>query len=266
MMFQIGIIPAAGKGTRLSPLPFSKELYPVGFQIVNGVTSPSPISQHLIYGMKQAGIQNLYFIIHPDKSDIIKHYTDGSRLGMKISYLVQNERKGMVDAIAKASTWLPIKQEGLIAFGMPDTLFQPSNLFVRIFEEMNRKPDIDIMLAVFPTNFWYKLGMVFLGESSGESWDVINIQDKPQKKPNTNFAWGAAVWRTSFQNHLTQMAEQNSADGELVLGDVFLSAKQIGMKLRCLKGEAYFDIGTVEELKKVLRFTSKYGHGFNQEW
>ena len=30
-MSLVGLIPAAGKGTRLHPLPFSKELYPIGY-------------------------------------------------------------------------------------------------------------------------------------------------------------------------------------------------------------------------------------------
>ena len=44
-----GVVPAAGQGTRIQPLAFSKELLPVGSRVdENGVERPRAVSDHLV--------------------------------------------------------------------------------------------------------------------------------------------------------------------------------------------------------------------------
>ncbi|TJY44265.1 hypothetical protein E5161_02435 [Cohnella pontilimi] len=252
-MFHFGIIPAAGKGTRLRPLPFSKELFPIGYQQYEDRIAPAPVSQHLILAMKAAGIRKLYLIIHPDKTDILKYYTDGAAYGMEICYLLQNEQKGMVQALSQVTPWLPAGEDGLISFGMPDTLFRPHRLFAALHDEMRTNSSIDVLLGIFPTNSWHKLGMTFYGDQEAGSMEVLDIQDKPAEKPATDYAWGVAVWKKTFQLFLTEQAKRHTGSHELVLGNVFLSAKAQGMNVRCMKGDAYLDIGTIEDLQNVIR-------------
>jgi hypothetical protein len=60
----VGLIPAAGQASRLSPLPCSKELYPVGFGIENREQRvyPKVVCQYLLEKMRLAGISKAYII------------------------------------------------------------------------------------------------------------------------------------------------------------------------------------------------------------
>ena len=66
-----GIIPAAGLGSRIQPLAFSKELLPVGSRIEAGIERPRAVAEHLIERMLLAGVSKLCIVIAPGKSDIV---------------------------------------------------------------------------------------------------------------------------------------------------------------------------------------------------
>ena len=51
-----GIIPAAGKGSRIQPLAFSKELLPVGSRRDHGNEKPVAVAEHLLDRMVAAGV------------------------------------------------------------------------------------------------------------------------------------------------------------------------------------------------------------------
>lgn len=247
----IGLIPAAGVGNRLQPLPFSKEMFPFGYQNINGQTRVRPISLHLVSSLKEAGVQQLYFVINPKKTDIPRYYSNGSQLDVHISYLVQPEPKGLVDALAQATPWLSEQEEVLIFFGMPDTYFQPSNLYQQIKQEM-LESDYDVLLGVFPTKTWWKLGMVSFAENKDGKKEISNIIEKPSAKPDTDYAWGVAVWKLPFQHYLTKHLASFTGEGELLFSEVFLSAMADGYKFGYVMGEEYTDIGTIEELMSAI--------------
>src|SRR5437868_3552462 len=69
-----GIIPAAGKGSRIQPLAFSKELLPVGGHSDDGVERPRAVSDYLIERLVIGGATRICFIIGPGKSDIVEYY------------------------------------------------------------------------------------------------------------------------------------------------------------------------------------------------
>jgi glucose-1-phosphate thymidylyltransferase len=96
-----GIIPAAGNGTRIQPLAFSKELLPVGSRF-DGVTErPRAVSEYLIERMLSAGADKICFVLSPWKSDILQYY--GGTIGRAaIAYVVQPEPAGLCDAIFRA--------------------------------------------------------------------------------------------------------------------------------------------------------------------
>src|SRR5215212_6359769 len=117
-----GIIPAAGAGTRIQPLAFSKELLPVGSRFDGAVERPRAVSEHLIERMLAAGATKIAFIISPGKSDILEYY--GGRIGQaRICYLVQHQPAGLCDAIFQAAPFIA-PDEPLIV-GLPDTLWFP---------------------------------------------------------------------------------------------------------------------------------------------
>jgi glucose-1-phosphate thymidylyltransferase len=66
-----GIIPAAGLGSRIQPLAFSKELLPIGSRFDDGVERPRAVTEYLIERMVRGGATRICFVIAPGKSDIL---------------------------------------------------------------------------------------------------------------------------------------------------------------------------------------------------
>src|SRR3954465_1308630 len=96
-----GIIPAAGAGSRIQPLAFSKELLPVGSRLDRGIERPRAVSEHLVERMLLAGANRLCFVISREKADILAYY--GGQIGeAAIAYTVQPEPAGLCDAIFRA--------------------------------------------------------------------------------------------------------------------------------------------------------------------
>src|SRR5438874_9278364 len=97
-----GIIPAAGIGSRIQPLAFSKELLPVGSRIDGGTERPRAVSEYLIERMIRAGADKICFVFSPGKSDILEYY-GGSALSAEIFYSVQPRPAGLCDAVFRAT-------------------------------------------------------------------------------------------------------------------------------------------------------------------
>ena len=77
-----GIIPAAGAGSRIQPLAFSKELLPVGSRLDGATERPRAVSEYLVERMILGGAEKICFVISPGKSDILEYYGGGPvRLG-----------------------------------------------------------------------------------------------------------------------------------------------------------------------------------------
>src|SRR5438045_2383545 len=93
-----GIIPAAGAGSRIQPLAFSKELLPVGSRFDGQSERPRAVSEYLIERMVLGGANKLCFIISPGKSDILEYY-GGSIGSVEIIYVVQPRPAGLCDAL-----------------------------------------------------------------------------------------------------------------------------------------------------------------------
>src|SRR4051812_50217288 len=74
-----GIVPAAGIGSRIQPLAFSKELLPVGSRRNGETESPRAVSEYLLDRMVTAGVTKICFVIAPGKSDVMDYY--GGRYG-----------------------------------------------------------------------------------------------------------------------------------------------------------------------------------------
>jgi len=86
-----GIVPAAGRGSRIQPLAFSKELLPVGSRL-DGVTErPCAVSEYLVERMIHGGADKICFVISPGKSDIVEYY--GDRMGRRRSFMWCSRRR-----------------------------------------------------------------------------------------------------------------------------------------------------------------------------
>src|SRR2546423_409646 len=117
-----GIIPAAGVGSRIQPLAFSKELLPVGSRLDGETERPRAVSEYLVERMIAGGADKLCFVISPRKSDILEDYGAGID-ETDICYVVQSRPAGLCDAIFRA---LPlIHPDEPVLIGLPDPIWFP---------------------------------------------------------------------------------------------------------------------------------------------
>ncbi len=247
----VGIIPAAGKGSRLAPFPCPKELFPVGYQdyLVDGEIQKRPkvVSQYLIENIIHAGARRLYIVLGEDKHDIMRYYGDGHRLGVDIAYLYQEKLLGMPYAINLARIWL---NRETIVFGMPDTIIEPRDAFKRLIG-FHRSEGCELTLGLFLAENPSKFGMV----ETDRQRNVVFIVDKPRESKLTHM-WGCACWSPAFTDLLDEyLRAQPFAGTEVVLGDVFFHAVRSKMRVKALTFDdgKYMDIGTADELNSALR-------------
>src|SRR5437764_14458730 len=96
-----GVIPAAGAGSRIQPLAFSKELLPVGSRVDGGIERPRAVGEYLVERLITGGATRICFVISPEKSDILQYF-GGSVAGVPICYVVQERPAGLCDALFRA--------------------------------------------------------------------------------------------------------------------------------------------------------------------
>jgi len=251
----IGLVPAAGKAARLSPLPFSKELYPVGFQSLDNDRSlrPKPVCVYLLEKMRMAGTTEAYIVLRKGKWDISAYLRDGKMLNMHLAYLIMDLPFGVPYTLDQAYAFV---QDAVVVFGFPDIIFKPDDAYVSLLAKQ-AESGADIVLGLFRVSQSHKMDMVGLG-SEGQ---ISEIQIKPT---STNFShtWIIAVWApsfTQFMHEYVSFIQKNSdtvmRNREVFLSDVINAAIQNDMKVDkvIFAGGNCLDIGTPEGLVKATQ-------------
>ena len=261
----IGLLPAGGHATRISPLPLSKELYPIGFDYVGKQCDlrPKVVCHYLLEKMQLAGIDQAYFIIRPGKWDIPAYFGDGTMLSMSLGYLIMNLPYGVPFTLDQA---YPFVQDAVIALGFPDILFQPQDAFVKILARLEIS-NADVVLGLFPTDQPHKAGMVDF-DASGK---VHLIIEKPSQS-DLRYMWAIAIWAPAFTQFLheyllTLKAKSDlSQIPEIPIGNVIQAAIHQGfhVEAEAFPHGSYLDIGTPHDLvRAVQQFSSITSLGSN---
>jgi dTDP-glucose pyrophosphorylase len=233
-----GIIPAAGAGTRIQPLAFSKELLPVGSRFDGGVERPRAVSEHLVERMLAAGATKIAFIISPGKSDILEYY-GGAIGGARICYLVQPRPSGLCDAIFQAAPFIHPDEQVIV--GLPDTLWFP----------------IDALRALDPAQLSFLLFPVdrpelFDAVVTDERDRVIEIQVK-QRDAESRWVWGAFRMPGAVLHELNDLwLRRDPRDeyfGTLVNAFLALGGAAVGVKA----GHSYVDVGTLNGYREATQ-------------
>lgn len=227
----------AGKGSRIQPIAFSKELYPVSFK-----SRHFAISEFNIRAMMRAKVDEIKLVIHPDKIDIAKFY---SRAKYSTSVYFFNSKS------LPESCLYPIKglhDEDICVFGLPDTLFSPADSFVKIINEL--KKGSDICLGTFEVSDGSKYDSVDIDGKTGKVNGVL-VKQSP---PLSNWIWG--IWGANVKTLKKLKKEifaQKRGRKEKLLGlgfNALVDRKEV--KFTALKlGHNYFDIGTMEAILKI---------------
>lgn len=231
-----GIIPAAGMGSRIQPLAFSKELLPVGSYVTNGTERPRAVSEYLIERMVKAGVDKICFVISPGKSDILDYF-GGNALAGTIFYAVQPQPAGLCDAIFRALPLIPPEEE--VCIGLPDTIWFPE-------DALGHLPGGALSLLLFPVDHPERFDAVMTEENGS----VIEVRVK-SAAVSTKWIWGAFRMPGFVLAELYDLWKDRRDEylGTLINEYLRRGAKAYGYKI----GQSYVDVGTLNGYREALR-------------
>lgn len=237
-----GIIPAAGAGSRIQPLAFSKELLPVGSRIDGAAERPRAVSEYLIERMTIGGADRICFVISPGKSDILEYY--GARIGRAdLAYVVQPSASGLCDAIFRALPLIAPHDQVLI--GLPDTIWFPEDGFRLL-------PDGVLSLLLFEVD----RPEFFDAVMTDETGRVTEIQVK-RLDAGTRWIWGAFKMPGAVLHELHDLWIERDRRDEFLGTLVNVWIARGGRAWGVRAGESYVDVGTLHGYREAIRLLSE---------
>jgi glucose-1-phosphate thymidylyltransferase len=234
-----GVIPAAGNGTRIQPLAFSKELLPVGDR--DG-ERPKAVSEYLVERLTAGGANKICFVISPGKADIIQYY--GARIGRAdIAYVVQPRACGLCDALFRAHVLIDPHES--VAVGLPDTIWFP-------VDALQTLPDDRLAFLTFPVEH----PELFDAVVTDESGVVREIQVKCSNA-HSRTIWGAFRMPGHIFHELRafwlERGERDVYVGTLI--NAWL--RRGGDAVAVNSGETYVDVGTLHGYREAIRLLNR---------
>jgi glucose-1-phosphate thymidylyltransferase len=247
----VGILPAAGIASRLSPCRYLKELLPVAYVIddQSSTTTPVPVINLSLQALKAAAVQRCLVMISDRKPELMRYLGDGSEFGLEIAYVQQMAPTGLAVAVDLAYPWTHNCFSCLL---LPDTIVYPATAMSHLCQFMAaEKPEL--ALGVFPTSVPEQLGPVAFG-SDGRVREVL---DKPASTDIRN-TWAMAVWSPDFSDLLHKSLLESTGKG-LSVGEIFNLAVQAGMMVKAewFADGLFVDVGTVKGLSKMVELSKE---------
>jgi glucose-1-phosphate thymidylyltransferase len=230
-----GLILSGGKGTRLRPITHTsaKQLVPV---------ANKPVLFYGIEAMAQAGIQEIGIIIAPETGQEIREAAgDGSRFGVAITYIVQDEPAGLAHAVLTAE---PFLADAPFVMYLGDNLLQGGiDDLVGAFR--SNEPDALILLTPVPDPEHYGVA-----ELDGDR--VVALAEKPPE-PKTDLAL-VGVYMFTPQIHDAARAIEPSARGELEITDAIQHLVDTGARVEPHVVRGWWkDTGRLEDMLEANR-------------
>ena len=241
MSHRWGVIPAAGLGTRIQPLAFSKELLPVGTRFDGSIERPRAVSEYLLERMLAGGVDRICFVISPAKTDIVSYF-GGSFGSAPICYVVQQNPSGLCDALFSAAPFIAPEDE--VYVGLPDTVWFP----VEGYEFL---PDGELSFLLFPV----ARPQLFDSVVTNHQGLIEEIQVK-RLDASSEWIWGAFKMPGHHFTalHRLWMERQRTDEyfGTLVNAHLENGGRAWGAK----RGDVYVDVGTLHGYREAVRVLS----------
>jgi glucose-1-phosphate thymidylyltransferase len=241
-----GIVPAAGKGSRIQPLAFSKELLPVGSRLDGGVERPCAVSEYLLERMVLAGADKICFVISPGKSDIMEYF-GASYAGAAIAYVVQPRPAGLCDALFRAAPFISRENGETVVVGLPDTIWFPD----RALREL---ADDRLSLLLFPV----ENPNVFDSVSTERDGRVEAIQVKAAR-PRSHWIWGAFKMPGGTFHALHRLWEERAGRDEYFGTLINAYLENGGVAHGVKAGTDYVDVGTLGGYRAAIQLLERMG-------
>ncbi|MGN6154421.1 MAG: nucleotidyltransferase family protein [Sphingomicrobium sp.] len=236
-----GVIPAAGNGTRIQPLAFSKELLPVGGRHEQLTERPKAVSEYLVDRMIRAGADKICFVISPGKSDIVEYY--GRRpASAEMAFVVQPEAVGLCDAIFTAHTVIPPDESVIV--GLPDTIWFPEDALTAL-------PNDRLAFLLFPV----EEPQFFDAVVTDDRGRVLEIQVK-SADARSDWIWGAFKMPGSIFHELRTFWLSRPEPDEYIGTLINAWLAEGGEAVAVRSGISYVDVGTLDGYRSAMQVLS----------
>ena len=234
-----GIILAGGKGTRLYPLTvsISKQILPV---------YDKPMIYYPLSVLMLANIREILIISTERDLPVFKELLkDGSELGLKLEYKIQEKPNGLAEAFIIGEEFIGDDNVALI---LGDNIFYGSG-FTGLLEEMSKIEDGAAIFG-YPVKDPRAYGVVEFDESG----KAILLEEKPEN-PKSNYAIPGLYF---YDNTVVEKAKNvnPSARGEIeitTINEMYLSEGKLNVK-NLGRGIIWFDTGTHEALLEASNY------------
>ncbi|MFT4661992.1 MAG: glucose-1-phosphate thymidylyltransferase [Patiriisocius sp.] len=233
-----GIILAGGSGTRLHPLTMvvSKQLMPV---------YDKPMIYYPLSTLMEAGIREILIISTPQDLPLFKKLLgDGTRIGCKFHYEVQEEPKGLAQAFTIGKDFIGNDKVALV---LGDNIFYGSGYGQTLREHLD--PNGGVVYA-YRVSDPERYGVV----EFDENMKAISIEEKPIN-PKSNYAVPGLYF---YDNDVVEIAEnlKPSPRGELEITDINKTYLERGkLKVAIIdRGAAWLDTGTFSSLMQAGQY------------
>jgi UDP-N-acetylglucosamine diphosphorylase / glucose-1-phosphate thymidylyltransferase / UDP-N-acetylgalactosamine diphosphorylase / glucosamine-1-phosphate N-acetyltransferase / galactosamine-1-phosphate N-acetyltransferase len=244
----VGLIPAAGSGTRMYPFSKSvpKELYPVlGKSVI----------EHTIENLKVGGVDNIYLVVGHQKGALMDYVGDGSFFGVRAAYIYQLKRRGIGHAILQAENW--IGTTFVVMLG--DSFIEPKTEIKELID-LHKKENALATLMLFKVPDPSGYGVVKFKSLDHGHGEVEKLVEKPDRETAKGFGiagdYYAICGAYVFDRRIFEFIRKTrpGVKGEVQITDAIDLARRSGEKIMgmVLKGK-YLDIGKWDTVLKVSK-------------
>lgn len=236
-----GIILAGGSGTRLYPLTLavSKQSMPV---------YDKPMIYYPLSVLMLAGIREILIISTERDLPVFEGlFQDGSKLGLSISYAVQDKPRGLADAFIVGADFIGDDSVALI---LGDNIFYGHKFSSILKKAVKRTEGATIF------GYYVKDPSAYGVVEFDDNGMVKSIEEKPEK-PKSNYAVPGLYF---YDNQVVDIAKQikPSARGEIEITDVnnwYLTRNQLHVEALG-RGMAWLDTGTPDSLLEAGNYVA----------
>lgn len=236
-----GIILAGGSGTRLYPLTLvtSKQLLPI---------YDKPMIYYPLSTLMLAGIKDILIISTPEDTGRFKLLLgDGSKFGINLSYAIQQNPEGLVQAFIIGEKFIGDDECALV---LGDNIFYGAGLIKHLKNSVKRAKEGICTLYGYYVAEPQRFGIVELNENN----EVISIEEKPEN-PKSNYCVTGLYFYPKGVSKLAHKVEK-SPRGEYeitTLNNFYLQEKRIHVTTLG-RGYSWLDTGTHESLSDASTY------------